>query len=99
MHAEHSADVYFAGAGKKAVTHHAHDGAGDDAEVFFDGGPTLHGADGDFSVAHPLVYDRTQLCHLHECDFGDAAGIDVFLDGGEFALRNVVVVFHAFDTA
>ncbi len=32
IHAEHAADVHFAGARHQFVAHHAHDGAGHDAE-------------------------------------------------------------------
>src|SRR5208283_3587838 len=41
VHGDGAADVDFAGAGNQVVAHHAHDGAGDDAEVFFEGGPAL----------------------------------------------------------
>ena len=57
MHSEDAADVDLAGAGEEFVAHHAHDGAGDDAKIFFDGGPTLDGADGDFGCGHPVVDD------------------------------------------
>jgi len=47
VHAEGAGHIDFAGRGNEVVTHHAHDGAGDDAEELFHRGPALNGADGD----------------------------------------------------
>jgi len=37
----------------------------------------------NFRRCHPLVDDRAKFSHLHQGDFWDAAGVDVFLDRGE----------------
>ena len=57
VHSEDAANIDLAGAGEEFIAHHAHDGAGDDAEIFFDRSPALDGADGDFGCGHPLVDD------------------------------------------
>src|SRR5258705_12924735 len=44
VHADGAANVDLAGARDQVVTHHAHDGAGHDAEIFFHCRPALHGA-------------------------------------------------------
>ena len=69
-----------------------HDGAGNDAEVLFDGGPALDGGDGELGGGHPAVDDGAELGHLHEGGFGRVADGNVLLDGGEFGLDGVVVV-------
>ena len=66
VHTDDAGDVDFAGAGEALVAHHAHDRAGDDAEKFFERGPALDGADGDFGVTHPGVDDGAELSHLDE---------------------------------
>ena len=76
-----------------------HDGAGNDAEVLFDGGPTLDGGDGELGGGHPAVDDGAELGHLHEGGFGGVADGDVLLDGGELGLDGVVVVFGLLDAA
>ena len=99
MHAEHAADIHFAGARKQAVAHHAHHRARHDAEILFDRSPALHGADGHFGRRHPVIDHRAELRHLHQRSFGHAAGIHVFLDRSQLGLRSVVVVLHALDAA
>jgi len=46
-----------------------------------------------------VINHRTELGHLQKRGVGNAAGIDVFLDGGELRLGRVVVVPHALDAA
>ena len=82
VHAYNAGDIDFAGAGEALIAHHAHDGAGDDAEKFFERGPALDGADGDFGVAHPGVDDGAELGHLDQGSIGDALRRNVFADGG-----------------
>jgi hypothetical protein len=79
-------DVDFAGGGDEALAHHGHDGAGDDAEELFDGGPTLDGGDGEFAGGHPVVDDGAELGHLHGGRLRGSADGDVLLDGGELGL-------------
>jgi hypothetical protein len=85
--------------GIRFFAHHAHDGAGHDAEVLFERGPALDGADGDVVLLHPGIDDRAQLGHLEQRGIGNAARGDVTLDRGELGLRGIVGVLHAVDAA
>src|SRR5580704_1167495 len=64
VHSQYAANIHFAGAGKKLVAHHAHDSAGNDAQIFFNRSPALYRADGDLGRSHPLVDHSSQLRHL-----------------------------------
>ena len=64
MHAQGSANIDLACGGKQIVTHHAHDGAGHDAEVLFHRSPALHSADPDVSLLHPVIDHISELRHL-----------------------------------
>jgi hypothetical protein len=99
VHAEGAEDVDLAGGGDEVFAHHAHDGAGDDAEELLDGGPALDGGDGERAGLHPAVDDGAELGHLHEGGVGGVADGNVLLDGGELGLGGVVMVGHAADAA
>ena len=99
MHAERAADVDLAGGGQQIVAHHAHDGAGDDAEIFFHRRPALHGADLDVSLLHPVIDHIAELGHLDQRGIGNAAGGDVLANVGEFALHARVIIFQLGDAA
>ncbi len=64
--------------------------------ILLDGGPALHGGDGEFGGCHPVVDDGAELGHLHQRGFGRVADGDVLLDGGELGLDGVVVVLACF---
>src|SRR5208282_2993771 len=95
VHTNDASDVDFAGAGEALIAHHAHDRAGNDAEKFFERGPALNGADGDFGIAHPSVNDSAELGHLDQGSIGDALRRNVFADGGDSIGDFRVVVFEA----
>src|SRR5271168_860861 len=95
VHTDDAGDVDFAGAGEALIAHHAHDRARDDAEKFFERGPALDGADGDFGVAHPRVDDGAELGHFDQRSIGDALRRDVLADGGDSIADFRVVVFQA----
>ena len=84
MHAEHTADVHFAGAGHQFIAHHAHHGAGHNAQVLFDRRPALHGADLHVSGFHPLIDDGGEFRHLEQRLGRHTAGADIFLDSSQF---------------
>src|ERR1019366_4687523 len=97
VHADHAADIHFAGARHQVLAHHAHDGAGYHAEEFLERGPALYGADGDFRLRHPGIDHSAQFGHLHEGFQGNLIGGDVLLDGGELGFG--LAVLHADDAA
>jgi len=99
MHAENAADVHFAGAREKRVAHHAHDGAGYDAEILFERGPALDGTDLEVGSFHPVIDDRAKLGHFQQRGLGDICGGDVFLDGLQFLPSGFVVILHTTDAA
>ena len=70
VHAEGAEDVDLAGGGDEVFAHHAHDGAGDDAEELLDGGPALDGGDGERAGLHPAVDDGAELGHLESAASG-----------------------------
>src|SRR5258706_5621456 len=63
VHAYGAANCDFAGARDQVVAHHAHDGAGHNAEVFFHRRPALHGAYFHVGLFHPTVNDSAELGH------------------------------------
>src|SRR5271155_239927 len=81
MHAEHAANVYFASAREQVVAHHAHDRAGNHAEIFLNRGPALHGANVHAGSAHPLIDNRAQFRHLQQGRLRHAGSGNVFLNG------------------
>src|ERR1022692_407113 len=97
VHADHAADIHFAGARHQVLAHHAHHGAGHHAEEFLERGPALYGADGDFRLRHPGIDHGAELGHLHEGFEGNLIGGDVLLDGGELGFG--LAVLHADDAA
>src|SRR6266550_4485311 len=60
VHPENAADINFARARQQTVAHHAHDRTRNDAEVFLNRRPALHGADADLGCSHPLINHRAQ---------------------------------------
>ena len=86
--------IHFTGARHEVVAHHAHDGAGDHAEVFFERCPALHRTDCHLRFRHPAVDHGAEFRHLHQGFERDGIGGDVFADGREFALRGGVVILH-----
>ena len=80
VHADDAGDIHFAGARHQVLAHHAHDGAGNDAEVFFERGPALDGADGAIGLRHPFIDDGAELGHLHQRFGGDGVGGDILAD-------------------
>src|SRR5271154_5765396 len=97
MHAEHAANVYFASARKQIVAHHAHNRAGDHAEIFLDRSPTLHGANVHAGGAHPLIDDCAKFRHLQQSRLRHAGGGDIFLNGLQLADGVLVIVLHSAD--
>jgi hypothetical protein len=92
VHADHAADIHFAGARHQVVAHHAHHRAGHHAEVLFERRPALHGADGPLRSRHPAVDHRAQLGHLHERR-RERRPWKHSSDGGQLGLRGRVVSF------
>ena len=97
VHADHAADIDFAGARHQVLAHHAHDGAGHHAEELLERGPALYGADGDLRLLHPGIDHGAEFGHLHEGFDGDLVGGDVLADG--FQLGFGFAVLHADDAA
>src|SRR5207302_1989059 len=97
VHAQRAADIDLAGRREQVVAHHAHDGAGDHAEIFFHGGPALNGADFDVGLLHPLIDDIAEFGHLDQGSIGNAAGGHVFTNFGQLALNSGVIIFQSRD--
>ena len=85
--------------GIRLLRHHAHDGAGYNAEELFHRSPALNSADGAVGLLHPSVDDRAELGHLEQCGLGNACRGDIALDRCELCLRGVIGVFHAVDAS
>src|SRR5512133_1688791 len=99
MHAHHAADVHLAGAWDETVAHHAHDGAGYDAEIGLESSPALDRADLHIGLSHPPIDHGTELCHLYKGGLGNPAGGNVLLDSCHLGDDSRVGVRKAIDPA